>query len=83
MTGSGGNIYVDGALVYDIRVPFGYWEAKDSKDDLDEEIRKKEAKGYPKTNIIYEDTQRADPDPGRHARPGSRMCAIRTRFMRC
>ncbi len=59
MTGSGGNIWVDGALVYDIRVPFGYWEAKDSKDDLDEEIRKKEARGYPKTNIIYEDTQRA------------------------
>lgn len=59
MTGSGGNIFVDGALVYDIRVPFGYWEAKDSKDDLEEEIQKKEAKGYPKSNIIYEDTQRA------------------------
>lgn len=59
MTGSGGNIWVDGALVYDIRVPFGYWEAKDSRDDLEEEIRKKEAKGYPKTNIIYEDTNRA------------------------
>ncbi len=59
MTGSGGNIWVDGALVYDIRVPFGYWEAKDSRDDLEEEIRKKEAKGYPKTNIIYEDTKRA------------------------
>ena len=59
MTGSGGQISIDGALVYDIRVPFGYWEAKDSKDDLEEEIRKKEAKGYPKTNIIYEDTQRA------------------------
>jgi predicted helicase len=59
MMGSGGNIFVDGALVYDIRVPFGYWEAKDSKDDLEEEIRKKEAKGYPKTNIVYEDTKRA------------------------
>ncbi|QLC23614.1 N-6 DNA methylase [Parasphingopyxis algicola] len=59
MTGSGGNIYVDGALVYDIRVPFGYWEAKDSKDDLDAEIAAKEAKGYPRTNIIYEDTRHA------------------------
>ena len=59
MMGAGGNIYVDGALVYDIRVPFGYWEAKDSRDDLEEEIRKKEAKGYPRTNIIYEDTRRA------------------------
>lgn len=25
---------VDGALVYDVRVPFGYWEAKDEEDDL-------------------------------------------------
>lgn len=59
MTGSGGTIRVDGALVYDIRVPFGYWEAKDSKDDLEAEITAKEAKGYPRTNIIYEDTRRA------------------------
>lgn len=59
MTGSGGAIAIDGALFYEIRVPFGYWEAKDSKDDLEEEIGKKQAKGYPSTNIIYEDTQRA------------------------
>ena len=58
--GPNGNlIKIDGALVYSIRVPLGYWEAKDSKDDLDEEIRKKEAKGYPRSNIIYEDTERA------------------------
>ena len=30
--------YVDGALVHELRVPFGYWEAKDEKDDLDAEI---------------------------------------------
>ncbi|WP_375291631.1 type ISP restriction/modification enzyme [Qipengyuania sp.] len=59
VTPKGNSIWVDGALVYDIRVPFGYWEAKDSRDDLEEEIRKKEAKGYPRTNIIYEDTRRA------------------------
>ena len=59
VTPKGNTIWVDGALVYDIRVPFGYWEAKDSRDDLEEEIRKKEAKGYPRTNIIYEDTKRA------------------------
>ena len=58
-TAQGNNIRVDGALVYDIRVPFGYWEAKDSKDDLDAEIAAKEAKGYPRSNIIYEDTKRA------------------------
>lgn len=27
--------YVDGALLYELRVPFGYWEAKDADDDLD------------------------------------------------
>jgi hypothetical protein len=33
-------IYPDGALVYSLRVPFGYWEAKDEEDDLDGEIAK-------------------------------------------
>jgi hypothetical protein len=51
--------YVDGALLYELRVPFGYWEAKDSNDDLDEEIAKKFKRGYPKDNIIFEDTTRA------------------------
>ena len=46
--------YVDGALLYELRVPFGYWEAKDSTDDLDEEIIKKFKRGYPKDNIIFE-----------------------------
>ncbi len=26
--------FVDGALLHELRVPFGYWEAKDAKDDL-------------------------------------------------
>ncbi len=56
----GNNIAVDGALIPQIlRKPFGYWEAKDSKDDLEREIRDKIAKGYPDDNIIYEDTQSA------------------------
>ena len=58
-TAMGTSIRIDGALVYDIRVPFGYWEAKDSRDDLEAEIAKKQARGYPLTNIIYEDTLRA------------------------
>lgn len=37
-------------------MPFGYWEAKDSRDDLDREIAGKRDKGYPDDNIIYEDT---------------------------
>jgi predicted helicase len=59
LTPQGDRRYIDGALVHSIRVPFGYWEAKDTNDDLDEEILKKIAKGYPRDNIIYEDTATA------------------------
>jgi len=52
-------VYVDGALLHTLRVPFGYWEAKDDKDDLDKEIDKKFRAGYPKTNIIFEDSTQA------------------------
>jgi predicted helicase len=48
--------YVDGALLHTLRVPFGYWEAKDEKDDLDAEIAHKFKRGYPKTNIIFDDS---------------------------
>lgn len=51
--------YVDGALLHEIRVPFGYWEAKDTNDDLDAEIEKKKRKGYPQDNIIFEDSRTA------------------------
>jgi hypothetical protein len=47
-----GRIRVDGVLNDSNRYPFGYWEAKDSKDDLDSEILKKIAKDYPLQNII-------------------------------
>lgn len=48
--------YVDGALMHTLRVPFGYWEAKDTEDDLDAAIEKKFRAGYPKTNIIFENS---------------------------
>lgn len=48
--------YVDGALLHTLRVPFGYWEAKDEKDDLDAEIAYKFKRGYPKTNILFDDS---------------------------
>jgi len=50
---------IDGALLHGLRVPFGYWEAKDTADDLDEEIAKKFRRGCPQTNIIFEDSARA------------------------
>jgi predicted helicase len=40
-------------------IPRGYWEAKDSRDDLGREIEHKIRRGYPLTNTIFEDTRRA------------------------
>ncbi|GAB4565821.1 MAG: hypothetical protein Tsb007_37520 [Rhizobacter sp.] len=51
--------FVDGALLHELRVPFGYWEAKDAKDDLDAEIEFKFKRGYPQDNIIFEDSRQA------------------------
>lgn len=51
--------YVDGALLHELRVPFGYWEAKDEADDLDDEIARKFKRGYPQDNILFEDTHQA------------------------
>jgi len=53
------NISVDGALVHSLRLPLGYYEAKDENDDIDEEIDKKFRAGYPQDNIIFEDTREA------------------------
>ncbi len=49
----------DGTILHDLRVPLGYWEAKDEDDDLDVEIDKKLRKGYPQDNIIFEDSREA------------------------
>jgi predicted helicase len=55
---SGGSIIrPDGTLRDRNSLPRGYWEAKDTQDDLDTEIKKKIARGYPLSNIIFEDTQ--------------------------
>ncbi len=51
--------YVDGALLHALRMPFGYWEAKDEKDDLAAEIEFKLRRGYPQDNIIFEDSTQA------------------------
>lgn len=51
--------FVDGALLHELRVPFGYWEAKDAKDNLDAEIEFKFKRGYPQDNIIFEDSTEA------------------------
>lgn len=53
------NINVDGVLMHALRMPLGYWEAKDAKDDLDKEIRDKFKSGYPHDNIIFSDDRTA------------------------
>ena len=52
-------IKVDGAILHSLRVPLGFWEAKDHKDKLDKEIDAKFRAGYPQSNIIFDDTRHA------------------------
>ncbi len=49
----------DGTLYDSFKIPRGYWEAKDTKDDLEAEIVGKLKIGYPTVNTIFEDTRRA------------------------
>jgi hypothetical protein len=55
----GKRIVPDGTIRDGNGLPRAYWEAKDTSDDLDVEIQKKKAKGYPLQNIIFEDTLEA------------------------
>ncbi len=52
-------IVPDGILTTQFGRYIGYWEAKDTADDLDKEIYLKLKKGYPRINTIFEDTQTA------------------------
>jgi len=55
----GRTVFPDGTLRDAYNLPRGYWEAKNTDDDLDDEIRKKIDKKYPLNNIIFEDIRRA------------------------
>ncbi|MDE2843547.1 MAG: N-6 DNA methylase, partial [Chloroflexota bacterium] len=54
-----GNVIPDGTVKDTLRMARGYWEAKDSHDDLDAEIQAKFNRGYPKDNIVFEDSETA------------------------
>ncbi len=54
-----GNVIPDGTVKDSLRMPRGYWEAKDTHDDLDTEIQRKLNRGYPRDNVIFEDSQTA------------------------
>ena len=49
----------DGTVKDTLRMTRGYWEAKDSHDDLDAEITRKFESGYPRDNIVFEDSRNA------------------------
>ncbi|MDR1923127.1 MAG: N-6 DNA methylase [Planctomycetaceae bacterium] len=56
-TRNGKIITPDGTLKDALRQDWGYWESKDEADNLDDEIKKKFAKGYPRENILFEDSR--------------------------
>ncbi len=49
----------DGTVKDSLRMARGYWEAKDTHDDLDAEIQAKFNRGYPRDNILFEDSRTA------------------------
>ncbi len=56
---NGKNVTPDGTLKDTLVQDWGYWESKDEADIIDDEIKKKFDKGYPKDNILFEDSQTA------------------------
>ena len=52
-----GGIIPDGTVLDSLRMTRGLWEAKDSHDKLDAEIQSKFDRGYPRSNIIFEDSR--------------------------
>ncbi|MFZ3079681.1 MAG: type ISP restriction/modification enzyme [Bellilinea sp.] len=59
ITRRGHKVYPDGTLKDSLRQSWGFWESKDEKDNLKDEIGAKFAKGYPNFNILFEDTHTA------------------------
>lgn len=49
--------FPDGTVRDASQLDWGYWESKDPKDDLDKEIEAKFSIGYPKSNILFENSE--------------------------
>ncbi len=49
----------DGVLIDAFRFRYGYWEAKDSQDDLEKEIKHKISIGYPTDNLLVQTPEKA------------------------
>ena len=62
LTRKGGRpIEPDGAIVDSLSqvLRYGLWEAKDTDDDLEKEIKAKFKAGYPRDNILFQEPRRA------------------------
>ena len=55
----GSKVRPDGIVKNLFGLDIGLWESKDEKTDLEEEIDEKIKKGYPLTNILFEDSKTA------------------------
>ena len=55
----GTTVIPDGTVKDGLRMDWGYWESKDQYDDLEKEIEDKFSKGYPRSNILFEDSLKA------------------------
>jgi predicted helicase len=53
------SVIVDGCVLDSFTLKHGFWEAKDLKDQLEREIKKKLEQGYPRNNIIFQSPERA------------------------
>ena len=56
MGNKGKKVYPDGTVKNLWGLDIGLWESKDEKDDIEAEIDAKIKKGYPLTNILFEDS---------------------------
>ena len=58
-TPKGNRIVIDGVVLDEYGLPFAYWEAKDTDDDLLKAVENKREAGYPIDNILFQNPQRA------------------------
>ena len=49
----------DGTLKNSLRLDYGFWESKDPDDELTDDIKRKFDRGYPDSNILFEDSSTA------------------------
>ena len=57
-TVAGNRIVIDGVVLDAYGLPFAYWEAKDTDDDLIRAVEAKRDAGYPLDNILFQNPQR-------------------------